>query len=57
MGVLAVVVTGRFRFGGFKEEVSGGIGRRGGYKRGGGNVSGNDDGPGIRAGVKSSNLV
>ena len=55
MGVLAVVGTGRFIFGGGKEEGSGGIGRRGGYEQGGGNDPGNNDGPGMRLGVQSSN--
>ena len=57
MGVSAVIGTGRFRFGGGKEEGSGGIGWIGGNKRGGGNASGNDDGPEMRAGVQSSNLT
>ena len=37
MGVLAVVVTGQFRFLGGEEEGSGRIGRRGGNNKGGGN--------------------
>ena len=57
MGVSAAVVTGRFRFGGGEEEGGGGIGRRGGDKKGGGNDPGNDDGPGMKAWVQSSNLI
>ena len=57
MDVSVVVGTGRFRFGGGKEEGSGGIGRRGGDKQGGGNAPGNENGPVMRAGVKSSNLT
>ena len=57
VGVLTVVGTGQFRFGGGKEEVSGVIGLRGGNKQGGVNVPGNDDGPGMRAGVQISNLT
>ena len=50
MVVLALVGTGRFRFGGVEEEGSDGIGGRLGYKRGGGNTPGNYDGPVMRAG-------
>ena len=57
MGVLEVVGTGRFRFGGGEEEGSGIIGRRGGDKQGGGNSPRNDDGTGMRAGVKSIKLT
>ena len=57
VGVLAVVGTGRFRFGGVEEEGISGIVRRGGNKQGGGNAPGNDDGPGMRAGLQSSNLT
>ena len=57
MGVSAVVGTGRFIFGGVKEEGSGGIGRRGSDKRGGGNALGNNNRTGMREGVKSSNLT
>ena len=56
-GVLAVVGTGRFRFVGEEKEGNGGIGRRGGYRKGGGNALRNDDGPGMRSGVQSSNLT
>ena len=49
--------TGRVRYEGVGEEVSGGIGQIGGDRRGGGNVPRNDDGPVIREGVKSSNLT
>ena len=51
MSVSLVLVTGRFGFGGYKEEGSGRIGWRGGDKQGGGNAPGNDDGLGMRAGV------
>ena len=57
MGVLEVVGTERFKFGGGEEEGSGRIGRRGGDNQGGGNAPGNDEGPGIRAGVQSRNLT
>ena len=57
MGVSVVVVTGRFMFGGYEKEGSGGIGRRGGDKQGGGNATGNNDGPIFRAGVQISNLT
>ena len=56
-GVSEVVVIGRFIFGGGEEEDSGRIGRRGGDMEGGGNAPRNNDGPGMRAGVKSSNLT
>ena len=36
--------------GGGKGESIGGVGRRGGSKRGGGNDTGRDDGPRVRAG-------
>ena len=54
-----MVGTVRSRFGGGKEEGSdsGGIGQIGDYKRGGGNEPRNDNGPGMRAGVQSSNLI
>ena len=51
-----VVVTGQVRFGGGKEEGSGRIERRGGYRRGGRNAPKNDNRPGMRVGVQSSNL-
>ena len=57
MGVLAVVGTGRFIFGGGKEEGSGGIGQRGGDKRVVGNAPVKDDGPVMRSGVQSRNLT
>ena len=57
MGVSVVVITGRFRFIGGEEVVNSVIGRRGGDEQGGGNVPGNDDGPGMRAGVHSGNLI
>ena len=57
MGVSTVVVTGGFRFGGGEEEGSGVIGWRGGDNRRGGSAPGNDDGPGMRVGVQSSNLT
>ena len=57
MVVLALVGTGRFIFGGGKEEGSGGLVRRGGDKRSGGNAPENDNGPGMRVGVQSSNLT
>ena len=57
MGVSLVVGTGQFIFGGGEEEGSGIIGWRGGDKRGGGNAPVNDDGTGMRAGVKISNLT
>ena len=56
-GVLSVVGTERFRFGGGKEEGSGGIGWRGDNKQGGGNDPGKDNEPGMRAGLQSSNLT
>ena len=40
-----------------EEEGRGGIGRRGGDKRGGENALGNDDGPGMRVRVQSSKLT
>ena len=52
-----VVVTVRVRSGGGKEEGSGGIGRRGGDRRGGVNAPRNNNGAGIRAGVKITNLT
>ena len=55
--VSAVVGTGRFTFGGGEEEGSGRIEQRGGDKQGGLNAPGNDDGPGMRAGVQDSNLI
>ena len=54
MVVLAVVVTGRSIFGGYKEEGRGGIGCRGVNKRRGGGVPGKDNGPGMREGYKVS---
>ena len=51
VGVLAVVGIGQFKFGGGEEEVSVGIGRRGGDNQGWGNAPGNDEGSGMRAGV------
>ena len=53
------MVTGRSRFVGGEEEgsVSGGIGRRGDGRQGGGNALRNNDRPGIRAGVQISNLT
>ena len=56
-GILVVVVTGRFRFGGGEEEGSGGIGWIGGDRQGGGNAPRNNDGSGMRARVQSSNLT
>ena len=54
-----MVVTGRSRSGGGEEEGSnsGGVGRRGDTRQGGGNYPRNDNGPGIREGVQSSNLT
>ena len=51
--------TGGSRFGGVKEEGSGsgGIGQIGGDVRGGGDVSRNDDMPGMRAEVQISSLT
>ena len=56
-GVSEVVVTGRFRFGGGEEEGSRRIGRRGEYRRGGGNALKKNDGTGMRAGVQNRNLT
>ena len=58
-GVPELVGTGRSRFGGDEEEGSGSgkIGQRGYNMQGGGNSPRNDDGPGMRAGVKISNLT
>ena len=58
-GVPEVVVTGRSRFVGGKEEGSGsgGIGQRVEARQGGGNVPRKDDGPGMRAGVQSRDLT
>ena len=56
-GVLVVVVTGRFIFGGGEEEGGRGIGRRGGDRLGVWNDPRNDNGTVIRAGVQSSNLT
>ena len=49
--------TGRVISGGGEEEGTGGIGKRGGYRRGGWNDPRNNDTPGMRAGVQSSNLT
>ena len=57
VGVLVVVITGQFRFGEGKEKYSGGIGQRGGNKRGGGNAPGNNYRHIMRTGVHSSNLT
>ena len=57
MCVSAVVVTGRFIFGGGKEEGSGGIGRRGEDRQGGENYPRNENGTGMRAEVQSINLT
>ena len=57
MGVSAAVGTGRFRFGGGEGEGSGVIIWRGGNKQGGWNAPENNNGPGMSAGVQSSNLT
>ena len=54
MGLSEVFGTGRFIFGGSKEEGSSGIVQGKGNKQGGESAPGNDDGTGIRAGYKVS---
>ena len=58
-GVPEVVGTGQSISGGVEEEVSGSglIGQRRGNRLGGRNSPRNYDGPGMRVGVKSSNLT
>ena len=55
-GVSVVVGTGIFIFGGGKEEGSGKIICRGGNRQGRGNSPRNENGPGMRVGIQSSNL-